>query len=315
MVFLITLFTFGTYKLSCWIGEMYFFDKLFYKKSAQHGYIDKNWGNISNIESFKKPVQKRLLDLYQLFYDQKNIERSQDTFNIAIIGDSMTYGLGLKENQTFASILETKLNKIKPTKVYNYSQSGDDIINNFTKYLKAKETKNIDLFIISIVDNDLIFNDVNRYPGNKEVYLKILNKCKQEPIFFKYDATMSWEEMINKLHYPSFSNQHSNICFLKEIISLIDVSNTFFLSFGYVPTKNEFIKQKPDDVISKNLKIFQAYNQIITQYNGYILDPYKYGVKFKEISQKERHPNGTTHRSYADVLYKEIITNKKWHFK
>lgn len=315
-----TITSIVAYKLAYFIGEKYFFDKLFYRKSTQHGYIKAgDWKNIASSLTREEPLQHRLFDLHDLMYEEEKILGKStygEKFNIAIIGDSMTYGLGVKESETFASILEKKLNKIKPTKVYNYSFPGDDIINNFTKYKKAKETKQIDLFIFSIVDNDLIFNDIDRYPQNKEAYSEILSLCEKEPVFFEYSNIASREKWVEKIYYPSFSEEHSNLCFLEKIISRLNKSNTLFFSFSYNPDQQDIEEAKPDSVILKSLLIFSKYNKIIAIDNdGFILDPTKKKLlKYTEISKIEQHPSKETHKNYAEIIFDEIYNNPRWKF-
>lgn len=317
IIFFTILFSFGAYKVSYFIGETYFFDKIFYKKSVQHGYFEPQ--SQLNQLTLKKPLRQRLADLNQLIYKQKQvlgITANNEKFTIAIVGDSMTYGLGVKKNETLVAVLEKKLNRIRPTKIYNYSQPGDDVINNYLKYKIAKENQNIDLFIISLVDNDLIFNNIDRYPQNENIYLEILSECGKKPKFFQYSNLDSGDEWIEKLYHPSFSEEHSNICFLKRIISRFDMSDTFFFSFSHIPTQIE-IDQKPINNISlKIFEIFSKYNSIIVGDNhGYILDPYgDKGVEYIRISNSEGHPSNETHMGYAQVLFDEINTNQRWGF-
>jgi hypothetical protein len=228
----------------------------------------------------------------------------------------MTYGLGVKTDETLVANLEKKLNKIKPTKIYNYSQPRDDIINNYTKYKTAKENKNIDLFIVTLVDNDLVFNTINRYPKNEEIYLEILDECKKEPKKFQYKDVESNEDWIEKLYFPSFSNEYSNICFLEKLISRFNKKNTIFFSFGHIPTQMELDYGYTNNSSLKYAKIFLEYNRIIVDNNNrYILDPYKNGyVEYVEVSESERHPSKETHAGYAQVLFDEITTNQRWGF-
>ena len=66
--------SFVSYKAAYLLGEKNFFDKLFYQKSAQHGYLDfYEWRNNHDFSTLKKPTQNRVADLHKLLYEQKKV--------------------------------------------------------------------------------------------------------------------------------------------------------------------------------------------------------------------------------------------------
>jgi hypothetical protein len=322
----IALFTISlilSFKFTYHTGETFFFDKLFYRKSHLHGYSQFNpfgnpIGQVGNFNDLEKSIQSRLIDLYQLMYvpDQKKTgeDQTDQEFTIAFIGDSMSFGTGVKENQTLVSILEKKLNKLKPTRVINYSMPGDNILDNYAKYKEARGKKHIDLFIIGIVDNDLLLNESHaQYPQSKELYSQLLNSCEKELKTFPYESLFTWEEQIEEIHFPSLSEDYANISYFREIVSLLDDSDTFFFSFGYVSQEQQD-ESTVIDSTSKFWQIFAKYDEIIKNDGNYLLNPYSIYPQYLQISNQEKHPSKKMHQQYAEVLFDEITTNSKWKF-
>ena len=91
----------------------------------------------------------------------------------------MTYGLGVKTDETLVANLEKKLNKIKPTKIYNYSQPRDDIINNYTKYKTAKENKNPTAYSDSVIIRKFCQKTQNKL-WKKTLKIKLTKKSMTE---------------------------------------------------------------------------------------------------------------------------------------
>ena len=89
---------------------------------------------------------------------------TKDIYTIALIGDSFAYGLGVRENESFGRILEAKLNKIKPTKIYVLALPGDSIVENYAKFLLMDSSVRVDLYIFSMVKNDLVYDHNHKYP-------------------------------------------------------------------------------------------------------------------------------------------------------
>ncbi len=308
-------------KIAYFIGENFFFDKFFYRKSPAHGYsLVGPFGNpipyVNSFDDLEIEIKERLRPLYQLMYlsDQTNLNQKNEEFTIAFIGDSMSFGTGVKKEQTLVNILEKKLNKIRPTKIINYSMPGDNALDNYAKYKKAKENRDIDLFIIGIVDNDLLFDKSStQYPLSKELYSEILNYCQKELKTFPYESLFTWEEQIENIYFPSISEEYANIDYFKKIVSLIDNSDTFYFSFGYVPQEEDFKNINISDM-PKLWQVYAKYNEIISHNGGLLLNPYLENREYLPISEKEKHPSKEMHQQYAETLFREITTNKKWKF-
>ena len=138
--------------LSYWIAERYFFDKLFYQKSIQHGY----W---IPIEGYKERVAD-LLELESRLKDDRGLQlhdkQPSNKFTIAVIGDSYVWGQGVRFSQTATQGLEKKLNKYRNTEVLSFAYSGDNILDYAHRYHQIMQSFDVDLYIFALVINDIL---------------------------------------------------------------------------------------------------------------------------------------------------------------
>lgn len=312
IIFLSTLLS---YLLSTYAAEKLFFDKLIYKKSNAYGY---SWCGPYTLKcDLEKNISERLKDLLVVSEGSKYTESNdKKPFKVVIIGDSMTYGLGIKQDQTFASILGKKLNQKRYTQVYNLSLPGDHIVDNYSKFRLAKKYLNADVYIFDMVDNDLYFDITDKY-GNGYYYNKIKSICPGQELKVKDNfKNKSWEETINTIEYPSFSENYANICFLEKIANYLaeDSNKILFSSFFFIPAEEpQNIESEPD----KLNHIIYKYAAILKKNGIDIINLYDYDgfhYKYKNISSTETHPSKYSHSKYADIMYYEITNNPKYEF-
>lgn len=301
-------------KLVFFVGERFYFDRLFYQKSPFHGYVKGNDFSFKNLNA--NPFTKaRINDLNLLFSDQnkKSLEttnRDKDVFKVAVIGDSMTYGQGVQNDQVFTKILSKMLNKDRPTIVYNLGISGDDFIDNYTKYQTAKEVLAPNLFIFTLVDNDLTLSESNRYPGRDNYKKQLQVGCFKPEMNYLWED-MEWEQQIHKYYFPSISDDFSNICLFENGVRLIDKEKTIFASFDNFEFTDKTLPTEADHR-QKLTYLMNKYRRIIVNNNGYFVDNNKYAFNLETISSKEGHPNAKSHKKFADLLYQEITNHEKW---
>jgi len=119
--------------LTFWISEEWFFDKVYYQKSVLHGY----WppGKELLYIDFGRRGQdiSKLLDFIHNPASYPNKIKTTG-FTIVIIGDSFVWGQGLRESQRFTTILNKRLNSIRPTSIIQLGSNGDSLLDNYIKY-------------------------------------------------------------------------------------------------------------------------------------------------------------------------------------
>jgi len=299
--------SFLSYKLSYFIGENYFFDKFFYKKSIKYGYgeINKNF----NLKNYGKR-SKDLLILENLaknnIFEQDEIDKvlgikNDNIYRIAVIGDSVVWGVGLKNKERFVEILEKKLNKIYPTKVFSFSYSGDSIVDNYIKYILLKNFNyKIDLYIFGLVSNDLKFSNKARY--DLSIFNKVTNDCSNKDFYYwnlDDDENLSYLLTTKK----SFSDDFGNFCVLEKIADLLPKKRAIYFDFSI---------DYGDKYLDIYRNILKGKGLFIKKYIDESCDCERCNCYY--VSEKERHPSAFANKKYAEFLYNEITTNSEYGF-
>ena len=267
--------------LACYyIAQTYYFDKFFYYKNQDYGY----W--IPNTSQTLADFGPRAKDLINLTSTPSSVLGTTDhtTYKIIIIGDSLVWGQGLTNDQRFATQLEKKLNRIRPTTVISLGGCGDNIFDNYQKYLYSIETFGpANLYIFALYNNDLVFNTDDRYQTNQQLIPKLSSDCQNSPPI--YSDSPNPEP-------SSFDHSTQNYCSVKKLLPLLPTSNSLYIDLGSInlsyPTQDSFSETiKPLPVIN-----LTAYNRA-SNYN---------------ISQHELHPSFTANKIFTQVLYDKITT-------
>ena len=296
------------------VVEKFFFDKLFYKKSAIYGYskimptkTKNNWW-----------IDKRMRD-YQLVY-AKSIKnplvlgaKTDDDYSIALIGDSVSYGLGVKENEVFGRVLEQELNKIRPTKVYILASPGDSIVENYAKFLAASSFAEFDLYIVALLHNDLIYDHFDKYTNEAETYDFLSSSCPGE----EFIPISNWwsalgDKATSEAIVPSFSPMFANRCYLQTAVKAMTGTGSRVLFFPL----DKIREGKLGFFDEMNNWVIASYKNIVTSAGGIVIDGIEElpSFEYRDVSKKEGHPSPNTHRQYAEALYQEITTNPRWGF-
>lgn len=305
------------------VVERYFFDKLLYKKSLLHGYAK----NKNEAKSLYAPSELGPQDVHVLFRKRVedvlllegliagsiiNKEKDEDdTYIIGILSDSMGYGDGVRVSQRFSSILEKKLNQIRRTKIYTLALPGDSILDHFIKYLLAEAVLDIDMYVITLTANDLLFQDIDKYTLEKAVYEHLKKECVGEEYKPKHTVN-TYIEYFAEYELPSFFDVYTNTCILDSVLKRFVSENMLFITlsnFQAVEAGEEHKKQRYSNPYSW---VMNKYTHAIQRYGGEVLIPGN--IEFTFVSHKESHPSATTHRQYANILFEEVTKNKRWGF-
>lgn len=318
-VFIMTILSL---KATIWVAEHYFFDKFFYRKSAMHGY-SKDEGNPLAEKDLKGLLKPRLQDLNELLqtndYRILGEQSDNNTYKVALIGDSFVYGTGVRTSERFGEVLEKKLNLIRLSRVYVLAQPGDDLIDNFAKFELAFQYIQPDIYILGMVDNDISFGAYDKYPQGEKVYFALKRKCPQEVYRPPNLGTqISEEDLLLKLYWPAVSPHYSNICMLFEGVKsiLTKTDAVIFYNFSQYEYSNIEEKEIPEtDKIAQ--KLMAKYEQTVKMAGARVIgfNYDKRTVQQAGVSQLEGHPSRELHYQYAEDLFQEITSNSKWKFK
>lgn len=299
-----------------YVAETYYFDRLFYKKSSLHGYHKQNTTRVIEFNN-SRVLEKRIKDLRFLISLNNQTEEpatlnetTDKQYKIAVIGDSITYGLGVRQQYSFPRVLERKLNKYAPTRVFVLAQSGDNMLEHFAKFLLAKENLSPDLYIIAFVENDLLINSKPKYPNQKALNARLSQSCLKPEFIYQWpNKDISLAKMVSEAHFPSIDESYANICYFKEVVKEIAKDKVVFYNlFGFHDPDTFSYPHNLNAVVINNMV------EIITTNGGFVVERSDIPFVYTGVSKMEGHPSKKTHMLYADSLFKEIITNPKYDF-
>jgi lysophospholipase L1-like esterase len=283
-----------------YIASHYFFDKFYFEKSFRYGY----W-----IPNDKNPLYQnfgsRAKDIMDL---NKNISIPIDNkkYNIAIFGDSYVWGQGVLKNQRFPVLLEKQLNKIRPTKVYSFGNSGDNLFENYMKYqMVLKNYGHMDLYIFQFFNNDLVFNTDKHY--NTDQFLTELTKnCSGNTIYDpEYNSNNpNQRDQFIESKKSSLDHNSVNYCAYKKLLPLLPKENTIYIDFGNM-IENWNVQTSFSTIIDADLNVIEPPYLPICQSNPLVC----------YVSNNDSHPSAFIHQKYTDILFKEITSNQKWNFR
>jgi len=289
---------------SYWIVEHYYFDKFFFQKSTVFGYWHRpdddkitfaSFGNrakdIAYLDHFANnelfPIPNRVLG---------TTHEGKRAHTIVTIGDSYVWGQGIKNQYRFPVLLETRLNRIAPTKIISLARQGDGLFDNYMKYELARYAyPDADLFIIGVVDNDVILLG-GRNSYNENFLQSLIHTCGDLPLLYFQEEPALPEEEYYKASY-------ANYCVFQKTIQMLPKSNAIYFDFAskYF-SQFEFSEQMIlEDMRRAGLPIVSAKQAIERAANG--------NYETLHVSRLDSHPNAQANKIFSDVLYEYITAS------
>lgn len=292
--------------VSYFAAEHLFFDKFFYQKSAVHGYMDYSSADLSKLG-------ERASDVVWIQNEMKQFPQSgikdDSSFNVAVIGDSVAWGQGIKNSERFPVLLERELSKIRKTNVYSFALPGDNFTQNYEKikFLESiQDSYKIDLYILALGHNDALVTVSDRYQSGLSDPL--LEECKRSSQLI-YDAYVSPTDTVNDYNknVENALNNPGNLCVIHKIISSLP-KNLVVLE-----TDNNFT----DDIFH------EKYGEIFSKYGFRLLTPAAYfkntwdpfNLYPKTVSGSDGHPSKYANTIFAKILYEEITKSQEFKLK
>ncbi len=89
------------------------------------------------------------------------VEKPQGTFRVIVLGDSVTLGHGVKDNETFSAVAERKLNQRRPVEVINMGVSGFGTAEELIQLEEVGLRYQPDLVVLAYFPNDPYNNVVS----------------------------------------------------------------------------------------------------------------------------------------------------------
>lgn len=283
----------GSFFACAFIGERYFFDRLFFKKSVKYGYLmhdvpyEKYGRRSSDLIALNNAIIGNTDDLGVLgAFDDKR-------FTVAIIGDSYVWGEGVHDTERFPILLEKKLNTVRPSRVISLGYPGNDVFDYLVLYQKLlKINPSIDLYIFGFVDNELMFNP---YSENDELRKQLMINCIR-PIIYNVSDN---DSVYDKLLQASYDSNNGNICLYHQILPMLPKDDAIYFDMQY----------------NKSEKYVSVCLDGLRDYELFVISPkYESAISDKDayVSARDGHPSKYLHLIYSDVLFEYINTNTKF---
>ena len=256
----------------------------------------------------------RVEDLKRLLLSEE-LQRTQfpehdQEFVIAVIGDSTSNGVGVRVGQRYVDILEKKLNKIRPTRIYNFSQPGDNIVDHFVKFELSEKYLKPDLVIFALYYNDLMDLDGSRYLSNQDKLNELSVNCL--PLFSEAKSStqqLDEKEFLEAYVLPTYQEDYGNLCVYRSFLEKVEKSNTAVLYFNMAPSED---RESQDPLMVESQKIVNKTAYILEEEIEKTSDTHMFRVPdflthYSVVSEKELHHSSKTHEYVAEQLYTFLL--------
>ncbi|MBI2010521.1 MAG: SGNH/GDSL hydrolase family protein [Candidatus Chisholmbacteria bacterium] len=256
------------------------------------------------------------------------IDKKPNEYRLAVIGDSITFGMGIKNPEDrFSNILETQLNQKYPSvTVYNLGLSGTDTNEQIDDFL------GLDFFDFDLVVWQYYFNDINtattsaqisKLVGEKKrlTYSPLLRKFFDSSfladfLYWRFTTTYDHtfrsfiESDLKLYHDPSILDGHKRS--IEKFINTLHQRQVPIVVILFPLLYSDDIREFSADEYATMLELFTAFGADATINFAEALAPYK--TEKLKASIFDQHPNEFVHQKAADLLYPEIsqiIENQK----
>lgn len=290
-----------------WLAEHLFFDRFFYQKSPAHGYWVASSELLPGLAFFgSRASDTRSLLTAMPATSSSILGRNDDRqiYTIAVIGDSYTWGTGVRESQRFVRQLEARLNQERPTKVLSLALEGDNLLDHWLKYQLLKEQQaDLDLVIFALVHNDGLLKADSPYGEIQAVTAGCegpsITELAAETTAAA--AAVQYPEIIRQSMQPGTRNR----CVLDGLLGRLPHHRALYLHLDSLLTSN------PETLALAQLFQDRGFPVFGWQMLGPDLSPVQEQLF---VSPRERHPSVLAHRLYAASLSKLLLEDPVWGF-
>ncbi|MEE9543782.1 MAG: SGNH/GDSL hydrolase family protein, partial [Thermodesulfobacteriota bacterium] len=264
------------------------------------------------IPNFKDKIKSRHNENYDTTYSINSLglrgsepKRKKDAINIVVVGDSISFGLGLEGDYVYPVVLEKKLNSWAEQnnlsldfEVYNCSVPG---YNSEQEYFFCKNL--VEATKPTIVIWQVYYNDI--YPPMQYAMGNLIYNFEQKfpsHLLFLLNSYLYRNKIHNKIGPEGV---YTSLKSMAEITSNIDAKFVTFIAPAAFELKN-LDKLKKDSVgFVKLLKRAPSeYIDIISAFNGFSKEDI-------QVRPKDGHWNRIGHELVADKLAKRVIRHMK----
>ncbi len=236
--------------------------------------------------------------------------KDPETCRILVVGDSMTYGVGIDEEWTFSSLLQKGLRKTHRVEVINLGRPGyqsQDILGVLTQFRPQLDP---DLIVYAVCLNDLLISGPGQYdaypfPLPKKVKRYFLERTSLARLFDD-----GWQNLLLALDVRQDFIDDVLEGDPERFASDVAAMNRPVLESRRPPITGIVFHQMPGgDPRAWDLVGIAEQAMEDAGFNVISVEPWK--TRFKErvfpVSRWEGHPNELAHSLVAELLYERLL--------
>lgn len=245
--------------------------------------------------------------------------KSDNQFRIMIVGDSLTYGYGVREEETYPRLIEAMLKKNFSVEVLNLGVSGyqsEDVSKTVKEYTPLLQPN---LIIYGVCLNDFLPSGVGQYQNNMNYGFPLPEGIKR----FMSKKTLLGRLVSDAYNYAliklglrndfytdilkDFKNYQTR--FARDVKDM----NTFVMNRGLPPIVAMVLDQKPE-LYLKGYQITMAAERHLSNAGMAVIPIEKFYKKYDKqsmvVSPWEGHPNARAHKIFADFFIAHLRGRK-----
>ncbi len=237
--------------------------------------------------------------------------KSDKQFRIMVVGDSLTYGYGVREEETYPKQIEAMLNENYRAEVLNLGVSGyqsEDVAKTVLEYTPLLQP---DLIIYGVCLNDFLPSGVGQYENNMNYRFPLPETIKK---------FLSEKTLLGKLVSDAYNSALMQLGLRNDFFTDIlkdfknyqtrfardaGEMNRFVTNRGLAPIVAMVLDQTPE-LHSKGYQIAMAAERHLANAGMTVIpiDEFykKYNKQRMMVSQWEGHPNAKAHKIFADFF-------------
>ena len=306
---------------------------LFYALEIYYRYIFDSTDNILQMKTTQRWIQRHVrINAFSFRSDHFFREKDPKELRLSVVGDSIAYGYGVKdENDRFSNLLEQKLtqtcsSKGSAVKIYNISKPGMNTSEEKTAIRQYAHEYLTDAVILAYYLND---TRSNRTPLHTDICYNRIFQYQKHPFWnFLLGKSYAVEYLYVRAYSLLRASQYTSRCWtgteldayydpeiwirhLKDLKDIIEYTRkeNMGLAVAIFPMIKDLNTTYPARLIHDRLGKFLKENDVMTID---LLPVYeKYPPEKLMVSSQDFHPNEFAHKLAFEAIY-EQIKNESW---